>query len=156
MKPLNALKVLMALATFIAVADTVPPPRPENGIRKITVPCSLCAKSPIGRGRLKLHPPDHGQHKGSINAKDHWDVKLTCPLCKHARRCSAMPYLRLDRSGEMPQMQGYRSHALYSKRMQKRLDNTQERDWQRQEQPSLQDVCRAVPDLPRCRPRNMS
>ena len=81
MKPLNALKVLMALAAFIAVADTEPPPRQENGIRKITVPCSLCAKSPLGRGRLKLHPPDHGQHKGSINAKDHWDVKLTCPLC---------------------------------------------------------------------------
>ena len=54
---------------------------PENGIRKIVVPCSLCAKSTEGRGRLRLRPPDHGQHQGSIHAKDYWDVRLACPLC---------------------------------------------------------------------------
>ena len=82
---MRILKTFIFLMAIAAIADTIPPPStppPPNGIRKIVVPCSLCAHSPLGKGRLKLHPPDHSQHKGSINAKDYWDVKLTCPLCK--------------------------------------------------------------------------
>lgn len=80
LKGLVGLMVCLALVTIAAPNPNAETP-PENGIRKVMVPCSLCAKSSVGRGRLKLHPPDHGQHKGSINAKDHWDVHLTCPLC---------------------------------------------------------------------------
>lgn len=57
------------------------PTRPENGIRKVMAPCSMCATLPKEHGKLKLHPPDHGQHKGSIHGKDFWDVRLECPMC---------------------------------------------------------------------------
>ena len=84
-KGVKAVMAVMAFAVLSAVSAPPPAasaePAPENGIRKIAVPCSLCAKSSEGRGRLKLHPPDHGQHQGSIHAKDHWDVRLACPLC---------------------------------------------------------------------------
>lgn len=61
-----------------STAETVPPPvAANNGMRIVKVPCATCGKT----GRLQLHPPDHGQHNGSINAKDHWDVKCACPVC---------------------------------------------------------------------------
>ena len=75
-----ALAVMLTYGAGSTAPATAPMPA-ENGIRTVVVPCSLCAQSKEGRGRLKLHPPDHGQNKGSINAKDHWDVRLTCPLC---------------------------------------------------------------------------
>ena len=80
------IKGFMALLAAVMLSAMLPadpplPPHTENGIRKIVVPCSLCAKSTEGRGRLKLHPPDHGQHVGSIHSDDHWDVRLACPLC---------------------------------------------------------------------------
>ena len=72
---LSAFAALAAASLFAAAAA------PANGMRKITVPCSMCARSAEGAGKLKLHPPDHGQHKGSIHSKDFWDIRLACPIC---------------------------------------------------------------------------
>ena len=53
----------------------------ENGMKKITVKCSLCAKSKEGHGYIRIPAPDHGQDRGSINPKGHWDARIECPLC---------------------------------------------------------------------------
>ena len=55
-KSVKAAMAVMAFAALMAIAAPPPPatstaPQPENGIRKVVVPCSLCAKSSVGRGR---------------------------------------------------------------------------------------------------------
>ena len=76
---MRTVAIAMATAALLTAAWANAPK--ENGIRKVAVRCSLCAQSQEGPGKLKLHPPDHGQHKGSIHSKDFWDVRIACPLC---------------------------------------------------------------------------
>lgn len=64
--------------------DEVAPQKADNGMRVVKVACATCGRT----GRLQLHPPDHGQHNGSINSKDHWDVKCACPVCNGKGRRS--------------------------------------------------------------------
>lgn len=67
----------IAAAIVQAAPDVPPPPRANNGMRMIKTACATCGRT----GELKLHPPDHGQHNGSIHSKDYWDIKCACPVC---------------------------------------------------------------------------
>jgi len=67
---------------------------PKNGVQKIIVKCKMCD----GSGKLLCRPPDHGQYKGAIEAKSHWDVRMSCPFCNGRGRLkvyrTSMPPLR--------------------------------------------------------------
>lgn len=47
------------------------------GAHAMIVKCAMCE----GKGKLVCRPPDHGQYKGAIEAKSHWDVRMDCPFC---------------------------------------------------------------------------
>lgn len=85
------MKCALSLCLLLAALPTLsappaPTPQPANGIRKRIVSCPICASSKEGRGKLRLTPPDHGQHKGSMLAKSYYDVKCICPICKGKAR----------------------------------------------------------------------
>ena len=79
--------ILAVVAVFAAVAMATPTAdeAPEIGAKTIIVKCGICK----GSGKLVLSPPDHGQYRGSIEPKSHWDIRLACPICSGRGRIKA-------------------------------------------------------------------
>lgn len=67
---------------------------PNIGATFIIAKCGTCKT----KGEITLSPPNHGQHRGAIEAKSHWDIDLKCPICSGRGRLktyrTSMPPVR--------------------------------------------------------------
>ena len=71
---------ILSVAAALAIAALAAPSAeetPDVGAKTIIVKCGICR----GSGKLVLTPPDHGQYRGAIEPKSHWDIRLACPIC---------------------------------------------------------------------------
>jgi len=68
---------LFALAFALAATLCGAQNTAQEGAVQIVAKCNACN----GDGKLVLTPPDHGQHRGAIEPKSHWDVRIACPAC---------------------------------------------------------------------------
>ena len=68
---------LAAFAASVAVCACVFAADAAIGAARRVATCEICH----GRGKLVLTPPDYGQHKGAIEHKSKWDVKIKCTVC---------------------------------------------------------------------------
>ena len=71
---MKILPLIVCTALFAVFAAEQPP---QNGARFTTSKCPARK----GEGKLVLSPPAHGQYRGAIEPKSHWDIRLACTIC---------------------------------------------------------------------------